>query len=147
MITRRRLFLGAVGGGAAVAALGGGGLVALDASPAAQRWVMHVVRAHLAEGGLVAVELDRFARDFLEVEGTWKLELFAVASPVLGVAAPLKARLERRIAEKKRQVISYFVLSSDLFAPQRSGPRVRYLGLAEDVCQGANPFAQPVATA
>ena len=141
MIGRRGLILGGV---AALAAMGTGSAVLVGQWPASRRWVAAVIRDHLAEGGLVAVDLDRFVDDFLQLEATWKLEAFAATAPVFGQVPVLERRFEQRIADKRRVIISYFVLSSDLVDPARTGATVRYFGLTSGICQGANPFARQI---
>lgn len=141
----RRGFIVGIGVGFGGVIIGAAGWVfAFSYKERAASWVSSVVNRHLASGGVVGSGVDEFSYDY--VRGLTRKKSLIVAlksSPELGGLIELSERVRRYVYVVEREVITEYLLNSDMFGAGADSKKVvRYHGQMPVICLRANPFAR-----
>lgn len=113
-----------------------------------ESWIEHIVQDHLASGDMEGMDINVFAHDYLinnpRVGSSVVLKVYALLPISLGNQLELlNKKRAKPIQEIKRDIITRYLLSSDLFLAERvSSKMVKYLHYSQSICASANPFAR-----
>ncbi len=112
-----------------------------------ESWVENVVADHLASGGMEGMDITVFAHDYLinnsRLGNLELLKIYALLPQSLGNRLAMLKNKAKSIQEIKRDIITRYLLGSDLFQEGNGSTRiVKYLNYPQNFCVSANPFAR-----
>jgi hypothetical protein len=110
-------------------------------------WIEHIVQDHLASGDMEGMDINVFAHDYLinnpRLGSLELLKIYALLPHSLGNRLAMLKNKENSIQEIKRDIITRYLLGSDMFQLDNSANRiVKYLDYPQNICVNANPFAR-----